>query len=345
MVRFINCKCELDGTNDEEREKNNFFGNNGEAALKNTNNFELSLAPMLKVTTPCFRILMRKISEDVILFTEMIVSYTVENVSEDKLKWLLGQPEDQTVVQLGGSDSTSISNAVKRLVNLGFKHFNLNCGCPSDRVQKGTFGAILMKHKEIVSDIINRVYDDNKVVLSLKTRIGVDEQEGFEFLSSFVKHIVQNTRCRTFYIHARKCWLKGLNPKQNRNIPPLSYPTVYRLKEEFPDTFISLNGGLKASNIEKIGNCNGIMIGREAWNNLFVFNQIRNRKVDITKVVVDYLREAHSFNYSRSKILNPLQNIRKGKGNNKIFRKALNECIQGELTVEEVIEKLKLFLE
>ncbi|ORD95007.1 DUSA [Enterospora canceri] len=291
---------------------------------------ELAVAPMLKVTTPCFRRFLGIISPTVALYTEMIVANTVVNVTDHKLRFLLGDPTETTVVQIGGSDPPMIATAVERLIGMGYDKFNLNCGCPSDRVQKGMFGAILMKHKELVSEIINCVYDRCGVIMTVKCRIGVDEFDSYDFFSEFISHIADTTKCRVFYVHARKCWLRGLNPRQNRNIPPLHYEFVHKIKEDRPNLFIGLNGGIKARNIDSVGDLDGAMIGREAWNNIEVFNEIRGEAVDMKEAVREYLEWCSTTEYSISRVVQPLINIRKGMGNSKAYKKALNDAVQNK---------------
>lgn len=306
---------------------------------------ELACAPMLKVTTPTFRYLLRLISKKVILYTEMIVANTVVHVTDEKLDILLGKPEENTVVQMGGSDKYMMAEAIKRLLKMGFKTFNLNCGCPSDRVQAGMFGAILMLHKELVADMINYVHEQTGVILTLKTRIGVDEEDSYEFFKGFIEHIVRNTKCRIFYVHARKCWLKGLNPKKNRNIPPLTYDYVYKIKEEFPDCFIGINGGIKLKNAWKVKNCDGIMIGREAWNYIEVFNKIWNVESNLKDAMKKYLEWASSTNFSLSKVIQPIISIRKNKGNNKKYKQRINEIFQDKTPIKDVYARIEEFFD
>lgn len=241
------------------------------------NNKEISLAPMLDVTTSHYRRFVRLTSKNTVLFTEMIVSNTVIHISTDKLIERLGEYDENTVVQIGGSDPKQIAEAVKIIQKLGFDKFNLNCGCPSSRVQQGCFGAILMLKKELVAEILNTTYETTGIIMSLKIRTGVDEFDNQEFLETFVSYIKANTKTNVFYIHARKCWLKGLSPKQNRNVPVLNYEAVYKLKEKYFDLKIILNGGIKGDNLDRIGPLDGAMIGREAIKNIMVFWEIEEK--------------------------------------------------------------------
>lgn len=235
---------------------------------------EISLAPMLDVTTAHFRRFTRLTSSDTVLFTEMLVSSTVVHIPREKLIERLGMHDGKTVVQIGGSDPEQISRAVSIIQELGYDKFNLNCGCPSPRVQKGCFGAVLMLDKHLVERIINVVHSNTGAVMSLKIRTGVDEHDDFDFLDGFISHIKENTPSRTFYIHARKCWLKGLSPKQNRHVPLLNYEVVYSIKRLHPELNVILNGSITGDRLDKANGLDGLMVGREAINNIFVFWEI-----------------------------------------------------------------------
>ncbi|KAI4292706.1 tRNA-dihydrouridine synthase A [Pancytospora philotis] len=318
---------------------------------------ELSLAPMLKVTTPQFRLFTRKMAPSAVLFTEMIVANTVIYASDEKLQHILGQPEPRTVVQIGGSEPDDVARAVEKLVALGWHDFNLNCGCPSDRVQSGCFGAILMRDAGRVVDIINAVHGRTGAVLSLKIRIGVDELDSYDFFRGFVERISRETPCRKFYVHARKCWLKGLNPKQNRTVPPLNYQFVYDLKAAMPHLFIALNGGIARNGLDVLGNLDGLMIGRHAVDDPFIFSyydallaaehaadheyaELASLQL-LGAAVRGYLSEAADFFCSKSKVLLPLNNVRRGKGNNKAFRKLLSEMAHNELGFDQIMAQLE----
>lgn len=306
---------------------------------------EISLAPMMKITTPQFRLLIRKTSQSAVLFTEMVVSSTVVNVSAEKLRFMLGDPEQSTVVQIGGSNAREIAKSVQILKDIGWTSFNLNCGCPSDRVQSGKFGAILMTEKETVADIINEVYQTTGDVLSLKIRTGVDEHDSFDFFSGFVGFISAHTPCLKFYVHARKCWLTGLNPKQNRNVPPLNYQFVYDLKSTFPHLFISLNGGIKDNCLDKLKNLDGLMIGRHAFNNIKVFSSYENIQPDMKLVVRTYFMDATRNNPPKYKVLMPLINYRKGRSLTKVFKQLINDILHKEISYDQMYEHIEPFID
>lgn len=310
-----------------------------------TKTTEISLAPMMKITTPYFRMLLRKTAPKTILFTEMIVASTVTHVTDEKINIILGDPEDLTVVQLGGSDPEEVSNAVEILKKIGWNQFNLNCGCPSDRVQSGKFGAVLMLEKENVGNIINTVYKNTGVILSLKIRTGVDEHDSFDFFKGFVEYISLNSPCTKFYVHARKCWLNGLSPKQNRNVPSLNYQFVYDIKSMFPHLFISLNGGIKTNDWDKVKNLDGLMIGRHAWDNIKTFSQYEQSNIDMKTVVKEYIEEAAKHNAPKYKILMPLINYRKGRSLSKAFKQTINEILHSEISLDEIYSKIEPFID
>ena len=305
---------------------------------------EISLAPMMKYTTPLFIMLLRKTSKNAILFTEMIVSSTVIHVTHEELKFMLGDPEDSTVVQLGGSNAEELSQAVKILKSIRWTHFNLNFGCPSERVQNGRFGAILMLEKENVADIINRIYEDNRIVTSLKIRIGVDEHDSFEFFIDFVHYISTTTPCLKFYIHARKCWLCRLNPKQNRNVPALNYQFFYDLKTLYPHLFISLNGGLKDNFIEHIKNLDGAMLGRHAVEDIFVFAKHEQVDVYIKIAIKKYIEEASQLTPPMTKLMMTLINLRKGKTNATVLKQTFNKIIREKVPYDQVYQMIEPYL-
>jgi tRNA-dihydrouridine synthase A len=302
---------------------------------------------MIDVTTANYRKLVRMSSQEVVLFTEMIVSSTVVHIDREKLKERLGDFDSKTVVQLGGSDPEEVSRAVKILVEMGYTLFNLNLGCPSTRVQKGCFGAVLMKDGKLVVRIINKVYEDTGVILSLKIRTGVDEFDTYDFFRGFIIFIVENTPANTFYVHARKCWLKGLSPKQNRNVPPLNYEFVYKIKEEMPHLKFIINGGIKTmKHIDEHRNLDGVMIGRAAMDNVFIFHNLLNDDIFHFKIHIVY---SYLISFGHSTILNykiafPIQNIMFGRKGCKQYKITLAEQLKKKVTVSEFIFNIHKFI-
>jgi len=178
-------------------------------------------------------------------------------------------------LQLGGSDSKDLIASAKIAEDYAYDEINLNVGCPSVRVQSGQFGACLMKQPQLVADCVSAMQSVVSIPVTVKTRIGVDDQDSYEDLSHFITTVAA-TGCRTFILHARKAWLKGLSPRENRSVPPLRYDIVYRLKQDFPDLEIIINGGIKTIEAMQahLQHVDGVMMGREAYSNPYTFAKV-----------------------------------------------------------------------
>ena len=230
-------------------------------------NRRLSIAPMLDCTDRHERYFLRLISKHILLYSEMVVANAVLHAKPEQF---LGHEtfEHPAVLQLGGSNPADLAQASKLVEAAGFQEVNLNCGCPSDRVQNGNFGACLMKSKSLVADCFKAMQDAVSIPVSIKCRIGVDEFDSWEFFEDFIQTI-KGAGCRVFIVHARKAWLQGLSPKENREVPPLHYDFVHRLKAEMPELNISINGGIKTLDQveEQLKDLDGVMVGREAYEN------------------------------------------------------------------------------
>jgi tRNA-dihydrouridine synthase A len=212
------------------------------------------------------RVFHRHLSRHALLYTEMVTAQAIRH--GDRHRLLGFDPLEQPVaLQLGGSDPAMLSEAAKIGEDYGYCEININLGCPSDRVQEGRFGACLMAEPKLVADCVAAMQAAVKIPVTVKCRIGIDEQDENEGLDHFVESVAA-TGCNTFIIHARKAWLKGLSPKENREIPPLNYARVHQLKVDFPHLSIILNGGLATleSAIAEMQNLDGIMLGRAAYH-------------------------------------------------------------------------------
>lgn len=232
----------------------------------------VSIAPMLDWTDRHFRHLARQISRHTWLYTEMINSGAVVHGDANRFLYK-NDHENPIALQLGGSNPKELAQASTKAAAYGYDEINLNCGCPSPRVQKGTFGACLMNEVFLVADCLNAMQDAApNTAITIKHRIGIDRQTDYEPLAEFVGTLAQRTPCRTFIVHARNAWLDGLSPKENRNIPPLRYDYVYRLKQEFPNLEIIINGGITDNTqiAEHLKHTDGVMIGREAYHNTMI---------------------------------------------------------------------------
>ena len=222
---------------------------------------------MLDWTDRHERYFLRLISKHAWLYTEMVTTGAlIHGDNERYLKF--NHQEHPIALQLGGSDVQDMTTCAKMAEDFGYDEVNINVGCPSDRVQRGAFGACLMAEPELIADCVSAMQNAVSIPVTVKNRIGIDEQDEEESLRRFISTVAE-AGCNTFIVHARKAWLKGLSPKQNRDVPPLNYPLVYEVKKEFPELEIIINGG-----ITTLEECNthlqfvdGVMVGREAYHN------------------------------------------------------------------------------
>jgi len=271
-----------------------------------------SVAPMMDWTDRHCRYFHRLLTKNAVLFTEMITAQAI--LHGDQAHLLAFDPIEQPVVlQLGGSEPHSLARAVKIAEPFGYVEFNLNCGCPSDRVQSGAFGACLMREPVLVADCIKAMRDATSQPVTVKHRIGLERDESYEFVRDFVGTL-NEAGCTAFSVHARNAWLDGLSPKENRTVPPLRYEVVHRLKRELPDVSFFLNGGLRDLDQcrSELGDLDGVMLGRAAYENPWMLTQVdarfrpsahRHSPVDAVAVnraaVVDAMIE-----YARQRIAN-----------------------------------------
>ncbi len=230
-------------------------------------NARLSVAPMMDWTDRHCRFLHRLLSAETLLYTEMVTAPAL--VRGGALHLLEHNPQEHPVaLQLGGSDPQELALAAQLGAQAGYDEINLNCGCPSDRVQSGTFGAVLMKEPDRVAECVAAMREVVSVDVTVKCRIGVDDQNPADVLPAFLDK-VSSAGCKRVTIHARKAWLQGLSPKENRDIPPLDYGLVHRMKGDFPDLHISINGGITSLDqaLEHLeAGLDGVMIGRAAYH-------------------------------------------------------------------------------
>ena len=226
-----------------------------------------SIAPMLDWTDRHCRYFLRQLSRHTLLYTEMVTTGAIIHGKGDYLAY--SEEEHPVALQLGGSDPAALAQCAKLAEERGYDEINLNVGCPSDRVQNGMFGACLMGNAHLVADCIKAMRDVVSIPVTVKTRIGIDDQDSYEFLCDFINTVSGKGECEMFIIHARKAWLSGLSPKENREIPPLDYPRVYQLKRDFPHLTMSINGGIKSLDEAKahLEHMDGVMVGREAYQN------------------------------------------------------------------------------
>jgi len=292
---------------------------------------------MMQYTDMHDRFLLRLLSKNIFLYTEMISTGSI--IFGNCLNQFDFNNEEHPVgVQLGGSNPKHLAECAKVAEKYGYDEINLNVGCPSERVQKGRFGACLMLEPELVAECVSEMSKSVDLPVTVKCRLGIDDREDYEFLSNFVE-IVKSAGVSTFIVHARNGLLKGLSPRQNRNIPPLKYDYVYRLKQENEDLNIIINGGIKdlsesKNHLEKV---DGVMIGRASYDNPFmladvdelIFNETTNRKnkIEILNEYLDYVTVMHSKGHDLSRMLKHLFGLSKGDTHAKAFRRKVHETI------------------
>ena len=238
---------------------------------------KVSVAPMMDWTDKHCRYFFRLLSTCTQLYTEMIISKAI--LRGDKNRLLdYNSSEHPLVLQLGGSDPKEMAQCAHIAKQWGYDEVNINVGCPSDRVLSGSFGACLMKEPDLVASCVESMIDASDIPVSVKSRIGIDDMESYNRLSDFVARI-HKKGCQHFIIHARKAWLQGLSPKENRTIPPLKYPWVYQLKRDFPQLKITLNGGVTECNevIKHLDHVDGVMLGRAIYHQPYLLADIDSK--------------------------------------------------------------------
>ena len=228
------------------------------------------VAPMLDWTDSRCRYFHRLLSKNALLYTEMVTTGAL--IHGDSQRFLQFNSEEHPIaLQLGGSNPRDLATCARMAEDFGYDEVNLNVGCPSDRVQNGRFGACLMAEPQLVGDGVAAMQAAVKIPITVKSRIGIDERDSYEELTQFVETVAK-AGCETFIIHARKAWLKGLSPKENREVPPLRYDAVFELKKDFPALEIIINGGITtlAQSAELLNFVDGVMIGREVYQNPYL---------------------------------------------------------------------------
>lgn len=260
----------------------------------------ISVAPMLDWTDRHCRYFLRQISRQTLLYTEMVTTGAIIHGKGDYLAF--HQAEQPVALQLGGSNPQEMADCASRAEGYGYNEVNINVGCPSDRVQNGRFGACLMAEPETVAECVSSMQQKVNIPVTVKSRIGIDDMCEVEDLTRFIQ-IVADAGCETFIVHARKAWLQGLSPKENRDIPPLMYERVYQLKQQFPDLHISINGGVKSLDeaATHLGYIDGVMIGREVYSNPWILAEVDQRfyhqpenvlsRADIVTRMVEYTEQ------------------------------------------------------
>ncbi|PVZ88256.1 tRNA dihydrouridine(20/20a) synthase DusA [Serratia sp. S1B] len=242
--------------------------------IETTKSPRISVAPMMDWTTKDYRYFARLFNPNVVLYTEMVTTGAI--IHGDAPRHLnFNQQEHPIVLQLGGSDPKELATCSKMAQDWGYDEINLNVGCPSDRVQNNKIGACLMAEPELVAECIAAMQHAVQIPVHVKHRIGIDDMQSYEEMLNFVDTVAK-TGCTHFVVHARIALLKGLSPKENREVPPLRYEDVYRLKQDRPHLFIEINGGIKtvAETKAHLEHVDGVMIGREAYHNPYLLAEL-----------------------------------------------------------------------
>lgn len=295
----------------------------------------VSIAPMLECTDRHDRFFLRLIAPHVWLYTEMVTTGAL--IHGDSKRFLQFDPAEHPVaLQLGGSDPKALAHCAALGEQAGYDEINLNVGCPSERVRHGRFGACLMLEPDLVADCVFAMQGAVSIPVTVKCRLGVDHQDSYELVTQFVEK-VSAAGCGIFIIHARKAWLNGLSPKQNREVPPLRYDMVYQIKKDFPDMTIILNGGIKTVADIKIHlqHVDGVMIGREAYSNpyflagleqaLFPSSEPFYTRVEIVERFIPYVTEQLEKNIKLSNMTRHILGLFHGQTGGRLWRRTLSE--------------------
>jgi len=301
----------------------------------------IAVAPMMEHTNRHFRRFLRCISKHTYLYTEMVTAAAIIHGDRDRLLGFSAE-EHPLAVQLGGSDPKILAQAAKIAADWGYDEINLNVGCPSTRVQAGQFGACLIKLPQRVAECFSSMQSVVNVPVTVKTRIGVDHYDRYEHLVHFVE-TVRQAGCNTLIVHARKAWLHGLSPKENRTLPPLNYGTVYQLKKDFPQLEIIINGGIKTEVDMRnhLSQVDGVMLGREAYANPYLFASVDKEFYSSAEptpsrqqVLLDYspyLLEQYSLGVPWRQLSRHLMGLSQGFPGAKRWRRLLSESQPSEV--------------
>ena len=289
---------------------------------KALNPWRLSVAPMMDWTDRHCRFFHRLLTQRAHLYTEMVTTGAL--LHGDVSRHLdFNAEEHPLALQLGGSEPVDLALCAKLAAKQGYDEVNLNCGCPSERVQRGAFGACLMAEPQLVADCVKAMRDAVSLPVTVKHRIGIDKTESYAFVRDFVGTVAA-AGCEVFIVHARNAWLKGISPKENRELPPLRYELVHRLKREFPALTIVLNGGVKtnAQIAEQLGHVDGVMLGREPYHNpwlmadwdagFFGESRIERDRDEIEAQMVAYMQRVGAGGEPWSRVSRHMLGLRNG---------------------------------
>src|SRR5262245_26808973 len=311
----------------------------------------LSVAPMMDRTDRHLRFLLRLLAPHARLYTEMITARALIRGDTERLL-RFDAAEHPVALQLGGSEPGELAAAARLGAAAGYDEINLNVGCPSDRVQAGCFGAALMLERARVAACVRAMRSEVGVPVTVKTRLGVDEHDSYEFVRDFVGEVAA-AGCATFIVHARKAWLSGLTPKENREIPPLDYPRVYRLKRELPDLSVVINGGFVTleDSMAQLDHVDGVMVGRAAYQDSWLLARLDERLFGGPPVTEPAVLEAFERYVARELAVGtPLRamtrhllGIRSGRAGGRRWRRELVEIGDGSRGLENLRALIERF--
>ena len=318
-------------------------------------NRKASVAPMMDCTDRHERYFLRLISKNVLLYTEMIVSEAIDRGDKKKLL-SFNINEKPLALQVGGSSPKLLANAARLGEEFGYDEINLNLGCPSKKVQKNKFGACLMKEPNLVADCLIKMQSSTKLPVTVKTRIGYDDQEDYETLYKFIDKL-KNTGVKTFIVHARKAILGKFTPKQNLNIPPLKYDVVYNLKKDFKDEEIIINGGITSTDQikEHLSKVDGVMIGRSVYHSPYFLAEIEKEifnnnntlsRQEVIESLISYAKEETKKGTRLNQIMRHTLGLFHGQTGSNFWKRYLSEnlCVRDAdvKKIDHIIDKVKL---
>ena len=314
----------------------------------------IAIAPMLDWTDRHCRYFLRLLTGHALLYTEMVTTGAILHGDRERL--LAYDPaEHPLALQLGGSDPVELARCARIAAGWGYDEVNLNVGCPSDRVRSGRFGACLMAEPDVVAECVAAMRATMNLPVTVKTRIGIDGRDSYEELADFVRRVAAGG-CAVFVVHARKAWLSGLSPKENREIPPLRYEVVHRIKQDFPELTVVLNGGLITLEqaAEQLRRVDGVMIGRAAYENPYLLAEVDRRyfgvstpppgRHEVVRALLPYLEKQLQAGTPLHCMTRPILGLFQGIPGARAWRRTLSEraCRRGAglEVVEAALERV-----
>lgn len=307
-----------------------------------------SVAPMLDRTDRHCRHFHRLLSRHALLYTEMVTTEAILLRRRDF--WSFAEAAPPVAFQLGGSDPKALALCARQAEQHGYVEVNLNVGCPSQKVKRGCFGASLMAHSSLVAECVKAMRDQVTIPVTVKTRLGIDHLESYSFLTDFIETVATKGSCDTFILHARKAWLSGLSPKENRQVPPLNYERVYQVKRDFPHLAIVINGGVQTlTEVQNhLAQVDGVMVGRAAYQHPDLLTEVDWKIFNSHMPMVDpfkaveafypYIKQETSTGRSLSGLLQPLMGLFHSLPGARLWRSSLGG---GPHSTEDPVEVVR----